>query len=308
MSEIGFVFGSFTILALILYNLFNLILYKKLMAKRLYEDQTNGSIFKDVNENKKTVYKKKGLMYSLQKKLSQASINMEASKFLTNCILICTGCIFLVYFTTESIILCIIIFISFPLIIQMILVYLKKKKISVVTEQMLDAVNLISSSLKAGYSLIQALNEVAKQSDEPIASEFKQVIEEIGVGKSYDEAFNKLMERNPTEEIEVVSTAIIINKKFGGNLSYILDVVAETLLQMKKLKREVRTLTAQGRLSGIIVTLLPFAVGGIVFIISPDYMTILFNHFLGKIILIIAICGQIIGALVIKSIINNIDW
>lgn len=306
----GFIFGTCTILALILYNLFNLIFYKRLVAKRLYEDETKVSIFKELNENinERTTIKKKGRMYSLQKKLSQASININAGKFLTNCILICIGCIFLVYFATESIMLCIIVLIIFPLIIKIILGYLKKKKVSVVTEQMLDAINLISSSLKAGYSLIQALNEVAKQSDEPIASEFKQVIEEISVGKSYDEAFNKLMERNPTEELEIVSTAIIINKKFGGNLSYILDVVSETLIGRKKLRREIKTLTAQGRLSGIIVTLLPFAVGGIMCIINPLYITALFNNFIGIIMIGTAVCGQIIGGLVIKSIINNIDW
>lgn len=310
MRDTGVILGLSIIIFLILYNFFYLLFYKRAMGKRLQDGKTNASFFKEVNEdmkNKRTINRKRGFMYSLEKKLSQSLISTEVDKFLKNCILIYICSILLVYFATKSLMLSVLVLIGFPIIIAVILNYLKGKKIIMMTDQLLDSVNLICSSLKAGFSLIQSLNEVVKQGKEPIASEFRVVIEEIGIGKSYDEALNNLIERNSIEEIEIMATAIMINKKYGGNLSHILDVVSETLRERRRLKEQIRTLTAQGRLSGIILVLLPFVVGGIIFIINPTYINTLLSNTMGRILLITGLLGQIIGGLVIKSIIN-IDW
>ncbi|WP_429163626.1 type II secretion system F family protein [Desulfitispora alkaliphila] len=148
---------------------------------------------------------------------------------------------------------------------------------------------------------------IAKNSSPPVSQEFQRVIDEVNMGKSYEEAFAKMIERCPLEDLEVLINAILLSKESGGNLSHVLDTVSETIRDRERLSREVKSLTSQGRLSGYILALLPIGLFLLIFIISPDYVTPFLENPMGKILLFGVLCSQIIGFYFIKKIVQ-VEW
>lgn len=178
------------------------------------------------------------------------------------------------------------------------------KRLKVFEVQLCDAIQIISNAMKSGYSFFQALSRVAEDSQEPLCSAFKQVIKDISLGKTMESAFEQLLEHFPLEDLQLMVSAILIQKEIGGNLSDILDNMLDTLRERQRIQQEVRALTAQGRLSGAIVVSLPLAIMGILFITSPSYMNTLFTTLGGQIMLGIAGSSQLLGILAIKKIIR----
>lgn len=189
----------------------------------------------------------------------------------------------------------------------MLLVILRRmvnKRLKVFEIQLCDAIQIISNAMKSGYSFFQALSRVAEDSQEPLCSAFKQVIKDISLGKTMESAFEQLLEHFPLEDLQLMVSAILIQKEIGGNLSDILDNMLDTLRERQRIQQEVRALTAQGRLSGVIVVSLPFAIMGILFLTSPSYMNTLFTTLTGQIMLGIAGSSQLLGIVAIKKIIR----
>jgi len=179
-----------------------------------------------------------------------------------------------------------------------------KKRLKNFELQLIDAVQVISNAMKSGYSFFQALSRVVEDSQEPLSSAFSQLIKEISLGKAMEDAFEQLLESFPLEDLELMVSAILIQKEIGGNLSEILDTMLETLRERQRIQQEVQTLTAQGRFSGAIVVALPFGLGLILFLMNPSYMALLFTTVAGRIMVSIALVSQLFGILAIKKIIT----
>jgi tight adherence protein B len=179
-----------------------------------------------------------------------------------------------------------------------------KKRLKNFELQLIDAVQVISNAMKSGYSFFQALSRVVEDSQEPLSSAFSQLIKEISLGKAMEDAFEQLLESFPLEDLELMVSAILIQKEIGGNLSEILDTMLETLRERQRIQQEVQTLTAQGRFSGAIVVALPFGLGLILFLMNPSYMALLFTTVAGSIMVSIALVSQLFGILAIKKIIT----
>lgn len=171
-------------------------------------------------------------------------------------------------------------------------------------EQLNDGIALISNSLKAGYSFLQALRLVAEETEDPFSREFKHLLKEMNLGLSMDESFRNLLERMDSEDLRLVVNVILIQKDIGGNLSEILENIGGTIRDRQKLRNEVKTLTAQGKLSGIIVMGLPIALALVIYIVNTEYIIVLFQTSLGRMLLGLALFNQMLGWLVIKRIIN----
>lgn len=168
--------------------------------------------------------------------------------------------------------------------------------------QLPEALNLISSSLKAGFGLLQALNQAAQQMDDPISIELRTAIHEMNVGSSVEEAMLGLSERGASYDLDLVVTAILIQRSVGGNLSEILETVANTMRERVRIRGEINTLTAQQRLTGVVIALLPVGVGGMFMIVSPDYITVLFTETAGRVALGVGVVLEVIGIIVIRRI------
>ncbi len=185
-------------------------------------------------------------------------------------------------------------------------IFLKIKKQQKVTRfngQIGDALILISNSLKAGYGFMQAMDMVAREMNPPIQMEFARVIQEINLGITTEEALLRLTERVESQDLDLVVTAMLIQRQTGGNLSEILDNISHTIRERIRIKGEIKSLTAQGRLSGFIIGGLPVAIGLFLLVINPKYIMQLFTDPRGKFLIIYAVVAEVIAILIIKKII-----
>ena len=168
--------------------------------------------------------------------------------------------------------------------------------------QLPEALTLISNSLKAGFGLLQSLNLAAEQLENPIASYIGQTIHEMNVGSSVEEAFLSLSERAGNYDLDLVVTAILVQRSVGGNLGEILDTVAATMRDRERIRGEISALTAQQMLTGIVIGLLPVAVGAMFLVVSPDSIGVLFTESFGKMLLGAAVVLEAVGIMIIRRI------
>lgn len=167
-----------------------------------------------------------------------------------------------------------------------------------------DVLMMLSNSLHAGHSFVQSIQLVAQDSHGPIKEEFERLIAEMQMGVGIEEALLRSGERVKSEDYDLIITAISIQRQVGGNLAEVLESIAQTIRDRVKLKREVKALTSQGRLSALIFMVMPAGVGGILFLINPSYISVLFHSTIGIAMLIFAVLGQGIGYLIIRKIIK----
>lgn len=170
--------------------------------------------------------------------------------------------------------------------------------------QLGDTITLLSNALKAGYSFAQALSSVSRNGSPPIADEFARATREIALGISVDDALNHMVERNQSEDFDLLVTAVQIQRVVGGNLAEILDTIAFTIRERVRIQGEIRTLTAQARASGLIITLLPFGLSAVLSVISPAYFGPMFTETLGHIMIGIGVVSIAIGAAAINKIVK----
>jgi tight adherence protein B len=167
-----------------------------------------------------------------------------------------------------------------------------------------EALDLMVSALRAGHSLVSALRMVAHEAADPIGGEFRICFEEQNYGLELRTAMENLVERMPLQDLRIVSTAILIQKESGGNLAEVLEKSANLIRERFKLRREVRTRTAQGRLTGWILSLLPLVVGILLYFINPTMMSVLWTREVGLRLVYGAVVMTIIGSLIIRKIVN----
>jgi tight adherence protein B len=167
-----------------------------------------------------------------------------------------------------------------------------------------EALDLMVSALRAGHSLVAALRLVAHESPDPVGVEFRMCFEEQNYGLELRTAMENLVNRMPMQDLRLVSTAILIQKESGGNLAEVLEKGANLIRERFKLKRDVRTRTAQGRLTGWILSALPLVMGLLLYIINPQMMSLLWTREIGVKLLCGSAVMTVIGALIIRKIVN----
>lgn len=170
-----------------------------------------------------------------------------------------------------------------------------RKRTGQIQAQLPDVLMVIASSMRAGHSFMQALDMVTKEVGEPSASEFVRAVTEIRVGRPVEEALDALAERAGSEDFRWAVMAINIQRKVGGNLAEILETVAETIRERETIRRQVRVLSAEGRLSVVILTVLPFLLAAYLFLVVPSYIGPLFRTSIGTILLVAAGIMMLLG-------------
>lgn len=143
-------------------------------------------------------------------------------------------------------------------------------------EQLAETLQMMASSLRGGFSMLQALRHVAKESQEPTKTELNRVVQEVQLGLNVNDALANLARRVESEDLEMVVTAMQIHSRIGGNLTHILETISATIRERSRLRREVRVITSMQRLSAYLIGALPFLLTGVIFAINPTYMSRLF--------------------------------
>jgi tight adherence protein B len=154
----------------------------------------------------------------------------------------------------------------------------KNGRLNAFNKQLPDTITLIANALRAGSSFLQAIELVVRESRPPISTEFSRVIREVNLGLPFDQALENMVRRVRSDDLELMATAISIQHQVGGNLAEILDSIAYTIRERVRIKGEIRTLTAQQRLSGYVVGFLPIGLAGFLFIAAPGFMDPMFAN------------------------------
>lgn len=151
-------------------------------------------------------------------------------------------------------------------------------RLNAFNKQLPDTITLIANSLRAGSSFLQAIEMVVREAQPPMTVEFGRVIREVNLGLAFDPAMDNMVRRVRSDDLELMATAITIQHQVGGNLAEVLDSIAFTIRERVRIKGEIRTLTAQQRLSGYVVAGMPIALVGILFVIAPSFMQPMFEN------------------------------
>ena len=187
----------------------------------------------------------------------------------------------------------------------------KGGRLNAFNKQLPDTITLIANALRAGSSFLQAIELVVRESRPPISTEFSRVIREVNLGLPFDQALENMVRRVRSDDLELMATAIAIQHQVGGNLAEILDSISYTIRERIRIKGEIRTLTAQQRLSGYVVGFLPIALAGFLFVAAPGFMDPMFANPpaiaglpAGVIILIFGGIMMFIGFMLIRKIVD----
>lgn len=172
------------------------------------------------------------------------------------------------------------------------------------TNQLGDCLMMVANALRAGFSFLQAMEMISKEMEPPISDEFQHVMRDIGLGATVERALDDMDERVGSPDFSLVVTAVLIQQQVGGDLAQILDTISDTIQDRIRMRREVKTLTTQGRLSGWILILTPVALALFMTSSDPNYLDPLFKNPIGQMILGATIVMEIIGAIIIKRIVD----
>ena len=172
------------------------------------------------------------------------------------------------------------------------------------TNQLGDCLMMVANAMRAGFSFLQAMELIAKEMEPPMSDEFKHVMRDISLGASIERALDDMDKRVGSPDFSLVVTAVLIQQQVGGDLAHILDTISDTIQDRIRMRREVHTLTAQGRASGWVLAILPFAMGAFISLVNPSYMEPLFNERMGQIAIGGAVVMVIIGFFVIQRIVD----
>jgi len=180
----------------------------------------------------------------------------------------------------------------------------KKKRMDRFQQQLPEALDLLARALKAGHTFGGGMRMVANEFDDPIGSEFGQTLDEINYGMDVDRALKNLLDRVDCEDLKFFIVSVNIQRETGGNLAEIIGKISELVRDRFALYGKIKVLSAEGRVSAVILTALPFALGGILYIVNADYISLLWTRELGQTMLWAAIVSMGFGVLVIRKIIQ----
>jgi tight adherence protein B len=179
-----------------------------------------------------------------------------------------------------------------------------KKRVRLLNEQLGDAITMMSNSLKAGYSFFQAIDMLVEEMTGPISEEFTILQKEISLGLTTEKALENMVSRVTSDDLELVITAVMIQRQVGGNLAEVLDNITSTIRDRVKILGEIKTVTAQGRMSGWVISLLPVIMCLILCMMSPEKMNLLFTRPLGLLMLGIGMVMELIGIMLIRKVVR----
>lgn len=255
--------------------------------------------------NKSLTRNKGGRSSKLTEELAKADLKLRVSEYVMLIVGLIVLLIAVIFLRFHNLLLALIIGVPVGYFVPgFFLKFRQRRRLKAFNNQLGDTIVLLSNALKAGYSFAQAMATIAKSSSPPMADEFSRAVREMNLGVSVDDALQHMVKRIESEDFDLMVTAVQIHRVVGGNLAEILDTIAFTIRERIRIQGEIRTLTAQARASGYIITGLPFALALILTFISPSYITPLFHEVLGYILIGMGLVSIAIGYGIISKITN----
>ena len=245
-----------------------------------------------------------GLGYKLADSVMQADLPMTASEY----VLVVAG-IALLGFLIGTFLLGEVLFGALLAVVGLFIPGMfvrsrRAKRQRQITEQLPDVLTLMVGALRSGYGLSQAIELLVEQLPDPASKEFERVQRATGFGLSIQQALTDMANRIGTDDVALVVTAINVQSETGGNLATTLDTIGVTVRDRLKLKRDIRVMTSQQRFTGYVLAFLPVALGVIIYLLNPEYMSQLFQPGLVRILPVMAVIFQILGFMAMRKIVD----
>jgi tight adherence protein B len=273
--------------------------------KEKIKQQTKNSIdLKSLFQQASKVFAAKSYSKSIELELAKADIPLRGEEFILINLLAGLIPALLLGGILRNIPLGLVIGIMGLIIPRVVVNMAKQKRITKFNNQIGDALVVMANSLRAGFSFLQSMDMVSREMPSPISVEFARTLREMNLGTPTEEAMTHLAKRIGSDDLDLVVTAVVIQRQVGGNLAEVLDNISHTIRERVRIKGEIKTLTAQGRISGMVIGFLPVAISVILFVINPSYMMTLFTDPIGLMIVIMGAISQVIGIFIIKKIVD----
>jgi tight adherence protein B len=240
----------------------------------------------------------------LQTLLYQSNLQWSTGRLLAACALCFALPAYLIYLRFESILIALPAGLLLGAAPFAWVLHKRTKRLDQFQQGLPEAMDLMVSGLRAGHSLIAALGLVSRECADPIGCEFKTCFEEQNYGLELKAALDNLIKRVPLQDLRIFSTAIMIQKESGGNLAEVLDKTSHVIRERFRLKRQVGVHTAQGRMTGWVLTLLPVVLGVALYIVSPDMINVLWKNPMGIKMLWTAGIMIVVGGFIIHKIVS----
>lgn len=316
----GFIlFGAFLTVVFLVLGMYSLIFSPRIDTLSRMEKITNNQDYyeqygeedrRDIREQLNALLAQLGKLmpkgtYSekTRVKLTQAAVLMKPEEFTGLCFM-CSilfgGILFLLLHSIVALL-----FMPVGFILPSIFLGMKKTaRMAKINDQLPEALNIIGNGLRAGFSFTQAMAVVTTELEGPLSDEFRKALRDNSYGKPLEEALVEMSERTDDEDLDMFITALIIQRQVGGNLANILDTISHTIRERVQIKGEVKSLTAQGRMSGVVVSILPIALALGLSVISPGYLDSLFTTTIGKVMIFGGVFLELIGIVVLTKLVD----
>jgi len=245
-----------------------------------------------------------GLAHRIDRLLVQAGLGMTVANFLATSLGVGVAAGIVVYLVMHHLVFAAFAAGCFGFVPLLVVLYKKAQRVKDFNEQFPDALDLMVNALRAGFALGGAIQMVAEESPDPVGTEFRILFEEQKLGLDIKNAMVNLAERLDSTDVGFFATAVIVQRDTGGNLAEVLEKIAYVIRDRFRILGEVRTFTAQGRLSGFILGVLPIVMAIILSFLSPGYIQILRNDEFGKALLGVALVLQVLGFFSIRKIVS----
>ena len=247
--------------------------------------------------------RERGLLELIENKLEQADLALRPAEALF-IYLVGGVLVIVVALVAGGPLMALIALVGVGLAPPAILSFLAAKRLRKFTSQLPDTLQLLASSLRAGFSFLQGVEAVAQEVDDPMGSELRRVIVEARLGRPVEESLDDCARRMRSDDFDWAVMAVNIQREVGGNLADLLQTVSVTMIERERLRRDVKALTAEGRMSAIVLGCLPPGLGLVFYATNPAYIRVLFTHLGGQIALGAAILAMLIGFFWMKKIVD----
>lgn len=228
----------------------------------------------DVAERFDGLISRRGFFQPIRERILRSDVKLRVSEYMAlTLISALVVAVAFYFFLNRNFPLAILGFLLGLRIPRLYLGFAATRRVNAFNDQLSDTLNLWVNALRSGYSVLQSMETIATELPPPVSKEFERVVQEVRLGLSLEQALDNMMGRVPSEDLDLVITAVKIQREVGGNLSEILDNISYTIRERVRIKGEIRTLTAQGRISGWVVGLLPLALMFVLVGINPSYIS-----------------------------------
>ncbi len=266
-------------------------------------DHAQGSLALRVTVRVEQVLRRRNYSGALSRALEEAGLVMSAAEFV---VFAAVGTIVLagIASLTGGVLPVLAALIAGPFAARVVLRILAARRRATFAAQLDETLQLLAGGLRAGHSLLRAIDAAAEESEAPTSEEFSRIINETRLGRDIGEALDDAALRMHSEDFSWVAQAIAIHREVGGNLADVLDGVGHTIRERNQIRGQVQSLSAEGRISALVLMVLPFALGGILVIISPGYMDPLVQHPVGVAMIAASVVLLVVGALWLRKVVS----